>query len=62
MSDPHLTLGFAALGFLIPYALFEIYDAWRFRHHPNESVKREVKSWGVVIFAWVCAVGLVAWF
>ena len=59
MGDPMLTIGYAAIGAIAAFGAFEVYDAYRYRHHPNESVAREVKTWGIVLLVWILAVGLV---
>lgn len=60
MSNPELTIGLTVIGFLVPYALFEVYDAWKYSHHPNESLKREIRNWGVVLSLWFFAVWVAA--
>jgi len=58
---PMLTLGLAALGFLYPFAAMQIWDAHRYRDHPTESVRRELRNWALVLVPWTVAVSLVAW-
>lgn len=60
MDDSVLTLGLGALAVILPLAVVEISDAYRYRQQPSESVAWQLKAWGSVVLAWVLTVVSVA--
>ena len=61
MTTPMLTLGLAALGFLYPFAAFEIYDAYRYRDHYSTDFRATCRTWAIVLGLWTVAVLVAAW-
>lgn len=60
MPDCHIAIGLAILGVIVTCALDALYDAWRYSHHPNESVRRELVTWGSLVVLWASAVAVAA--
>lgn len=58
MNEQMIVIGYAAIGITFMFGLGEIHDAWKYSHHPDESVRKELKNWGVLLIVWILAVGL----
>jgi hypothetical protein len=59
MSDALLGIGYAAIGIILVFGASEAYDAYKYSHHPNESIRKEVITWGTILLSWLVAVFLV---
>lgn len=60
MSEAFIALGYTALVLAAIFGASECYDAYKYRHHPTESLKREVVVWGGLVLAWAGAVTVAA--
>jgi len=60
-TESLIGLGWAAFGFFFVRGSMEIFDAWKYRDHPNESVTREAKHWALVWTLWLLSIGGAYW-
>lgn len=42
----------AAMGFYAIYGLSQVYDSYKYRSHPDESVAKEAMIWGGMTVVW----------
>jgi hypothetical protein len=58
MSDGFLAIGYAVVAVVAAIFGVKCWDAYKYRHHYTESLKRKVIGWGSVLLAWLFVVAV----